>query len=675
MAVADRAAGAGRRFGQIGRQLGTPRLALTAGFLIIALLIARYSWHVPLAISAERAMFDIRAAVTAPHADQDTRILEVVYTDETLAATAKRSPLDRAMLARALTAIDAMGAKAIGIDILIDQPQPEDGQLIEAFRAMRTPTFLAFASNKTNTANIQGWQEEFLTRFQRGIATRSVHPASVFFEPDDDGTMRSWPPQPAKLPPLLSNAMTGDNSRRDYQRSIDYRLPRSSDRPVIAKLPIDLFANPEIAAAMKDQVQGRYVLIGGDIIDQDQFTTPLSWYVRGTGIEDRDRNGAMIGLEVHAHMLAQLLDGRWFAPLPPWANWACAVLVVLTAALSALSGARAWVVGLMIAGQGLFYLALPFGLQRIGVDTQALPAFGWGVGWFLSFASVGSAVRALGSEQRRFAQSALGKYLPRDIAAEILRDPDSLALHGEKREIFAIFTDLEGFTKLSHAIAPELVATLLNRYLSMLSEVVLDHGGTIDKFVGDALVAFWGAPIARPDDGERAARAALALHRAGEEFRHNVPDGVPAIGKTRVGLHYGEAIVGNFGGEGRIQYTALGDSMNTASRLESANKQLDTSVLVSREAAELSGLDWFRPLGRVVLRGRATPIDVFEPRPDLTSEQRAVTRTVLDKSRTHSEVGIDELDALTRSHPNDAALRNLVYRCGHQAEGGYFVLD
>ncbi|MBA3897357.1 MAG: adenylate/guanylate cyclase domain-containing protein, partial [Sphingomonadaceae bacterium] len=629
MADAQRAERLSRRARQVARQLGAPRLIVTSVFLVLALLVARYSWHIPLAVSAERALFDIRAAVTAPRVDQDPRIVMVVYTDETLAATAKRSPVDRTILAHALTALDAMGAKAIGIDVLIDQPQPEDATLITAFRNMKTPTFLAFASNVTNKANIQGWQEAFLTRFQHSIATPAVHPTSVFFQPDSDGTMRSWPPQPRKLPPLLSNAMTGKTASRDYQRSIGYRLPRSADRPVFAKFPIDLFANPDIAAAVKPQIEGRYVLIGGDIIDQDQFTTPLTWYVNDSALEDRDRNGSMIGLEVHAHMLAQLLDGRWFAALPRWANWVCSLLVVLTGALSALSGVRAGVVALMMAGQLAFYVALPFGLQKIGVDTQSLPAFGWGVGWFVAFAAVGSAVRAVGSEQRRFAQSALGKYLPRDIAAEIMRDPDSLALHGEKREIFVVFTDLEGFTKLSHAIEPELVATLLNRYLDMLSAVVLEHGGTIDKFVGDAVVAFWGAPIARPDDGERAARAALAMWQAGEEFRANVPDGVPAIGKTRVGLHHGDAIVGNFGGEGRIQYTALGDSMNTASRLESANKQLDTSVLVSKEAAELSGLDWYRPLGRVVLRGRATPIDVMEPRPDLTREARAVAAQVI----------------------------------------------
>src|SRR3546814_1678783 len=188
-----------------------------------------------------------------------------------------------------------------------------------------------------------------------------------------------------------------------------------------------------------------------------------------------------------------------------------------------------------------------------------------------------------------------------------MRSPAQLSLHGERRNIYCVFTDLEGFTKLSHAVTPETVARLLNEYLDRLSDIVLDHGGTIDKFVGDAVVAFWGAPLSRPDDGEKAAAAAVAMFRAGEAFRVDMAEGVPPIGMTRVGLHVGDAIVGNFGGEGRIQYTALGDSMNTASRLESANKSLKTGVLISAEAAATAGRDDLMPMGRVTLRGRARP--------------------------------------------------------------------
>ncbi len=184
---------------------------------------------------------------------------------------------------------------------------------------------------------------------------------------------------------------------------------------------------------------------------------------------------------------------------------------------------------------------------------------------------------------------------------------------------------------MSHALSPENVAFVLNAYLDTLSEVVLAHGGTIDKFVGDAVVAFWGAPIARPDDAEQASRALLAMAEAGEAFRKRMAENpeLEPIGRTRVGLHHGEAVVGNFGGEGRIQYTALGDSMNTAARLEAANKTMKTRALASREALEGVDQGIFVPMGRIQLRGRSQPVDVFEPRPDLDKGQRAAIATLV----------------------------------------------
>ena len=259
------------------RQIGPVRLAGTVLFIALGLVFARYSWDIPLAKDAERGLYDIRMLETAERVDQDDRIVLVVYTDETLEALAKRSPLDRKMLADALTAIDAMNPKAIGIDILIDQAQAEDPILIDAFRGMETPTYLAFASNATNPDYMKVWQEEYLTGFLAQLAPGPVKPASIRLEPDlEDGVIRSWPAQPAGLPPLLANAMTPIHAEfRDYRRSIDYRLPRSEEYPVFSKLPIDLFVT-DFAEALRPQIEGRYVLIGGDIQDLDDYETPIS---------------------------------------------------------------------------------------------------------------------------------------------------------------------------------------------------------------------------------------------------------------------------------------------------------------------------------------------------------------------------------------------------------------
>jgi adenylate cyclase len=644
------------------RTIGPARLAVMALLLVAALLIARFGWQLPLARDAERALYDTRVVLTAPQVEQDDRIALVVYTDETLARVEKRSPLDRRTLAQTLQAIDNMGAKAIGIDIIIDQPQAEDPLLIETMRRMKTPVYLAYAANRYNPEQIQVWQEEFLRAFLGRVAP--ARPASIRLRPDQDNVVRRWPDQPRDLPPLFANALTSAHPEfRNYQRSIGWRLPASVDYPVFSKLPIDLFVG-ELAPAMRSQIEGRYVLIGGDIQDLDDYETPLT----------RSSGQLMKGLEVHAHLLAQVLDGRIPREIPSFALWLSALCIVVAGGLTALLETRGWRLAAILIGQLAFFFTLPFLLEGSRVDTIALPAFGWGLGWVLAFTAVGTAAKAIGAEQRRFAQSALGKYLPPDVATEIMRNPDRLALSGEKKQIFALFTDLEGFTKLSHAITPEQLSALLNSYLDQMSEVVLRHGGTIDKFVGDAVVAFWGAPIEREDDADRALRAAVAMVEAGEAFRRNAPAGLPPIGRTRVGLHYGEAVVGNFGGEGRIQYTALGDGMNTAARLESANKSLKTRALVSTEAKRESGLDMFRPMGRIVLSGRATPIEVWEPVPEMDAGLRQTMVKLWEAYEAGDRTVLAELGRLALEHKDDAALGNFVYRIREAGPGGHYVL-
>jgi adenylate cyclase len=184
-------------------------------------------------------------------------------------------------------------------------------------------------------------------------------------------------------------------------------------------------------------------------------------------------------------------------------------------------------------------------------------------------------------------------------------------------------------------------------------------------------VAFWGAPIARADDADRALAAVNAMVAAGEAFRRSAPPGIPPIGRTRVGLHRGEAVVGNFGGEGRIQYTALGDAMNTAARLESANKKLGTRALVSAEAASGMTNASLRPMGRVAVRGRSTPIEVFEP---VDSVDPELTRLV-GQVDSGNEGALAELEAYAASRGDDAALEKLVFRMRSSGPGGYVALD
>ena len=663
------------RFRRLLKQLGVQRVALAAVLLVVALLAAGLSWKIPLLHDAENGLYDVRASLFAPATDTDKRVALVVYTADTNRKTGKISPVDRTILAKALEQIDKLGAKGVGIDILFDSPQADDVQLQATLKAMKTPVFLAYANNKTNPDAITFEQEQDLKTYIDAVRTPFVGPMSILLETDADAVARRWPHQYAGLPPVLAMSMTAkqgadaDHRFDHYLGPIRYRVPTAKDRPVFDKLPIDLLADPDSAGLMADTIKGRYILIGGDFSDFDQFDTPFTR--TGNPVTGERR---MIGVEVHANMLAQVLDHALPPAIPGAMLWLAAALAVLLGVATASTRMRTALLALGVIVQFAAFLAVPFVLQRAGLNTLGVPSIGWVVGWLIAFTAVSSALRAINAAQREFAQGALGKYLPRSVAAEIMKNPERLMLHGEKREIFAMFSDLEGFTKLTHAVEPEMIARLLNDYLDRLSAVVLEYGGTLDKFVGDAVVAFWGAPIAYPDDGERAARAAWAMYLAGEEFRKAAPAGVPKIGRTRVGVHYGEAIVGNFGGEGRIQYTALGDAMNTAARLEGANKPLDTKVLVSREAMERTGLDWFRPMGRINLRGRATPVEVFEPVPDMSEADKAISAAIIS---AHDEGNSALVQTLTDTMPEsvkDDAMINLLQRLQQTHKGESYVL-
>ena len=659
------------------------RRIVTIVLILIAMLIARYSWQTPVTVidgqgvksnltlpffqDAERGLYDMRAAVatligrTVP---QDKRVLLVTFTPDTQFNTKERSPLDRTTLANGLRALDAMGPKAIGIDILIDQPQPDDQLLVDALNSMRTPTWVGYATVRHNPEDMSPWQQEYLDQFLGRITNPNVRKASLKVAADGDNVARSWPDQPRDLPPFLPVALSGRQSAADYRGSIQFQAPANNEYEVFENLPIDTFVIPEAAAFLRDRVRGRIVLVGGDLPDSDQFETPLT---RATG-------QTSAGLKVHAAMLSQALDRRLPARVGDLSLWVLAVFVVLAGAFTSMVDVRPAVLSALIVGQLLLFGGAPFLFEWRGIDTQGMPAFGWLAGWLLAYLATETTVKAMGSDEKKFAQGALGKYLPKDIAALILRDPTRLSLTGERLPIFTLFTDIQGFTSLSHTMPAETTASILNAYLDGMSDIVLKHGGTIDKFVGDAVVAFWGAPIGRDDDGDRALAAVTDMMRFCADFGKGSPERA-LLGRTRIGLHHGEAIVGNFGGEGRIQYTALGDAMNCAARLEGANKYLKTTALVSDDArTRMADQAIFRPMGRITLSGRSTPIVVWEPAPFMAPELRQELTKLWRQFETGNLGALHDIEAIAATHDNDIALSAFACRLREAGPGKSFEL-
>src|SRR6201991_3008122 len=211
------------------------------------------------------------------------------------------------------------------------------------------------------------------------------------------------------------------------------------------------------------------------------------------------------------------------------------------------------------------------------------------------------------------AHASLSRYFSPQIASRLAAVGDSNGMEVQRREVATIFTDIAGFTSLVETTAPEVLGELLNEYMGGMTDVVFTHEGTVAKIIGDAIQVLFNAPGDQPDYAARAIACAHSLDEWAEEFRKRwMPKGVN-FGATRIGVHAGPAQVGNFGGSRLFDYTAYGNTINTAARLEAANKYLGTRICISAAAAEAAGSFRGRPVGGRILRGRSEPIRAFEP--------------------------------------------------------------
>ncbi|MBV8961776.1 MAG: response regulator [Hyphomicrobiales bacterium] len=216
------------------------------------------------------------------------------------------------------------------------------------------------------------------------------------------------------------------------------------------------------------------------------------------------------------------------------------------------------------------------------------------------------------SEAER-AHAMLSRYFSPNLAERLANDASALDLCGQRREVAALFTDIGDFTKLVENLEPTTLSEMLNEYLTEMTNVVFSQEGTVAKIVGDAIHVLFGAPGDQPDHNTRAVACALALDECAEAFRARWAQRGVALGPTRIGVHTGPAIVGNFGGGRFFDYTAYGDTINTAARLEAANKALGTRICVSGDVAERAEGFRGRPIGDIVLRGKTKPLRAFEP--------------------------------------------------------------
>ena len=330
------------------------------------------------------------------------------------------------------------------------------------------------------------------------------------------------------------------------------------------------------------------------------------------------------GIGVHITMLDNILNNDFIRESPIWLDMLVLFVVILLTTGLALfcdklqfsAGGAVLILAIIVAGAFIAYNTFCVWFLMV------LPL----AGLFVSFLSCTIYNYATEGSQRRFIKSAFSQYLSPVYIDQLISNPAQLKLGGERIEISIFFSDVQGFTTISENLDPDQLKELLNEYLTFLTDIIQNSGGTIDKYEGDAIIAFWNAPVHMEDHASRALSAAIEcqtrlVEKAGhfEDMFKKWNINAPEINKrllTRIGLNTGYAVVGNFGSEGHFNYTMLGDSVNLAARLEGLNKQFGTFLMCTGQTmdkASNNGKFYGRRLAQVAVVGKSEPVAVWEP--------------------------------------------------------------
>lgn len=368
------------------------------------------------------------------------------------------------------------------------------------------------------------------------------------------------------------------------------------------------------------------------------------------------------GVEFHATTLDNLISGDFLEDTPKEWSVLSIISLALLSSLLVFLGKRTWHSALLVG----FFLALP-----VFIGFLAYPLGYW---WPIVVHETAIAVALTGSvflnyagesRQKSFIKQAFKFYLSPEVIDKILEDPSKLKLGGEHRELTILFSDLQGFSSFSEKLDPQTLTRLLNDYLSDMTDIIIEEGGTLDKYEGDAIIAFWNAPVDQPDHAVRACRAAIRCQRRlrerHEEFLRRA--GTPLI--ARIGIHTGQVVVGNMGSSKRFNYTILGDAANLASRLEGANKVFGTFTMVS-EATWLRTRGEFvgREIGSIRVVGRNAPVRVYELIGLPGSEPGEGLEIFEAALKLYYSQKLAEALEKFRSLPDDPVARLYAKRCG-----------
>jgi adenylate cyclase len=411
--------------------------------------------------------------------------------------------------------------------------------------------------------------------------------------------------------PLIDAELPSYDGRRHPSRRALIRYPGGlldpkSKRPTYADYSFyDLFySEKQIEAGEKPLIdparfRNAVVIVGTTAPGlSDLITVPFA-------------QGKMPGMQIHASVLDNVLSGRFMQPAPRWMGAAALVLCALAAGIGFVRFG-VWPGLALSAGAAVAFVAAAVGLFQQGVWLRVVePALALTL---TAFGGVSYQYFVEGREKRQV-KRLFSRFVSKDVFDQLMLDPSKASLGGQRRTMTVLFSDIRGFTTFSERGQPEEIVQQLNEYFSRMVHVLFAHRGTLDKFVGDAVMALFGAPLQDPEHAEHAVQAALAMLQELEALNRTwTAQGRPTLA-IGVGINTGEMVAGNIGSESIMSYTVIGDAVNLGSRLESLNKQYGTTIIISDATrAGLEGRYDIRPLGDVVVKGKTQPVAIFEVR-------------------------------------------------------------
>jgi adenylate cyclase len=560
---------------------------------------------------------DLLMRLRGPRLASDVVI--VAIDDAAFEALGQRQPIPRDYLAKVVRGLQRGGAAVVGLDLALTAASSPAADAALA-RAVRD-----FADGGLSRVVLVAVEAPVSGPLSESGFWVSVVRGSPDLPDDLDGTTRRVAPlvpQEGRLAPAFGLAvaarLAGLNQPALERAVAAGKVPiarRQEGNGTASAAPIDLrpgdfwrinFVGPaqsfltipssvvvalaeggsEIAA--DNPLRGRVALIGATFRDSREFfDTP---------------HGKLAGVEVHANIIHMLLTRTFIHP----ASWGVTLAIQLVLALGA--GILMVTVRPMVATALILGLTPALGLA---VSQLAFQRSSYWIDFSLPF--IATRVLAVGTDwlERRRVRQAFGRYLSPHVAAAVLGDAPSLA--GRRRQVSVLFSDLRGFTALAESMAPEEVAQRLDEYFEVMTRIIFRHGGMVNDFIGDAVMAVFGAPLGDRDHALHAAQAALAMEEGLQTLNARwAVAGLPPL-RMGIGVHSGEVFAGNVGGRSRTKYTIVGDAVNVGSRVEGLNKELGTTILITEATFSiLAGRVKARDCGPLAVKGRHEPVRVFE---------------------------------------------------------------